>query len=66
MITLSPELQVSVTVSIGVACLAAGEAEGEPEQVARVLIAHADSLLYEAKENGRNRVISYSKAEQPS
>jgi diguanylate cyclase (GGDEF)-like protein len=59
MITLSPSLQLSVTVSIGVACLEAGMAEGEPEAIARNLIERADSLLYDAKEGGRNRVISY-------
>ncbi|MRW87065.1 DUF484 family protein [Pseudoduganella sp. FT26W] len=59
MITLSPELQLSVTVSIGVACLEVGMAEGDPEVIARNLIERADGLLYDAKENGRNRVISY-------
>jgi diguanylate cyclase (GGDEF)-like protein len=59
MITLSPSLQLSVTVSIGVACLEVGMAEGEPEAIARNLIERADSLLYDAKEGGRNRVISY-------
>jgi two-component system cell cycle response regulator len=59
MIALSPELQLSVTVSIGVACLEVGTAEGEPESVARNLIERADSLLYDAKETGRNRVASY-------
>ncbi|NVM75840.1 diguanylate cyclase (GGDEF)-like protein [Duganella sp. SG902] len=58
MITLSPELQLSVTVSIGVACLEVGMAEGEPEAIARALIERADELLYDAKENGRNRVIA--------
>ena len=61
MIALSPELQLSVTVSIGVACLNPGEAEGEPETVARTWVAQADSLLYDAKESGRNRVVSYRK-----
>ncbi|SDH20137.1 MULTISPECIES: diguanylate cyclase [unclassified Duganella] len=59
MIVLSPSLQLSVTVSIGVACLEAGAAEGEPETIARDLIERADDLLYDAKEGGRNRVISY-------
>jgi diguanylate cyclase (GGDEF)-like protein len=58
MIMLSPELQLSVTVSIGVACLEVGTAEGEPEAIARALIERADSLLYHAKEHGRNRVVS--------
>jgi two-component system cell cycle response regulator len=61
MIALSPELQLSVTVSIGVSCLNPGEAEGEPETVARTWVAQADSLLYDAKESGRNRVVSYRK-----
>jgi diguanylate cyclase (GGDEF)-like protein len=59
MITLSPELQLSVTVSVGVACLEVGTAEGEPVAIARQLIERADSLLYDAKEGGRNRVVSY-------
>jgi diguanylate cyclase (GGDEF)-like protein len=58
MIALSPELQLSVTVSIGVACLEVGTAEGEPEAIARALIERADELLYYAKDHGRNRVVS--------
>eukprot|EP01030_Chromulinospumella_sphaerica_P008874 gene8874-8685_t len=58
MIALSQELQLSVTVSIGVACLAPGEAEGDPAVVARTWVAQADARLYVAKESGRNRVIS--------
>jgi diguanylate cyclase (GGDEF)-like protein len=59
MITLSPELQLSVTVSVGVACLEVGTAEGDPVAIARKLIERADELLYDAKEGGRNRVVSY-------
>jgi len=62
MITLSPSLQLSVTVSIGVACLEVGMAEGEAEAIARNLIERADALLYDAKEDGRNRVISHRDA----
>ena len=58
MIALSPALQLSVTVSIGVACLNPGDAEGDPAAVARDWIAQADTLLYVAKEAGRNRVVS--------
>ena len=58
LIGVSHETQVSITVSIGVACLGGGQ-EGEAEPVARELIAHADAALYQAKATGRNRVISY-------
>ena len=60
-----PDLQAaSVTTdagshhTVGVACLEVGMAEGEPEAIARALIERADELLYDAKENGRNRVIA--------
>lgn len=57
---LSPELQLSVTVSIGVAALHAGETEGDPVALARAWVAQADQRLYAAKEAGRNRVVSHS------
>ncbi|TFW13805.1 GGDEF domain-containing protein [Duganella callida] len=57
MIVLSPELRLSVTVSIGVASLDPA-ADGEAEAIARELIARADELLYAAKDGGRNRVVS--------
>ena len=41
----------NVTVSIGVATLAAGETQG-------VLLTRADQALYTAKRNGRNRVVA--------
>ena len=58
MIALTPSLQLSVTVSIGVACLNPGDTDGDPVAVARTWIAQADTLLYVAKEAGRNRVVS--------
>ncbi|MET0264499.1 MAG: DUF484 family protein [Duganella sp.] len=63
---LSPELQLSVTVSIGVAALHAGEAEGDPVALARAWVAQADLRLYAAKEAGRNRVVSHSPLSSPS
>src|SRR5471032_206255 len=59
LIGVSQETQVSITVSIGVACLAGDGHEGDAEPIARALIAHADEALYQAKATGRNRVISY-------
>lgn len=57
MITLSPSLQLSVTVSIGVATLDPA-VSGDGEVIARELVARADMLLYQAKAGGRNRVAS--------
>ncbi|RZL10625.1 MAG: GGDEF domain-containing protein [Rubrivivax sp.] len=48
----SPEAERRVTVSVGVACLAAGE----PGASLARLMATADAALYEAKARGRNQV----------
>jgi diguanylate cyclase (GGDEF)-like protein len=48
----SPEAEQRVTVSVGVACLAAGE----PGASLARLMAAADAALYDAKARGRNQV----------
>jgi two-component system cell cycle response regulator len=49
---------VSVSVSIGVATLDDFERDHAIEGVAQQLVALADSALYQAKENGRNQVVT--------
>jgi two-component system cell cycle response regulator len=48
-----------VSVSIGVATLDDFERDHAIEGVAQQLVAQADSALYQAKETGRNRVVSF-------
>jgi diguanylate cyclase (GGDEF)-like protein len=47
-----------VTVSIGVATLDDFEREHAIESVAQELVGQADQALYQAKQNGRNQVVS--------
>jgi diguanylate cyclase (GGDEF)-like protein len=59
-VDLSSGEQVPVTVSIGVATLDDFERDHAIEGVAQDLVAQADTALYQAKANGRNRVVSVS------
>ena len=49
---------LTVTISIGVAMLPDGSFAASPNEEARRLLAIADQALYEAKNTGRNRVVS--------
>ncbi len=63
---LSGGAPISVSVSIGVAALDDFARDNAIESVAQTLVAHADTALYQAKESGRNRVVSYQSEDQGS
>jgi two-component system, cell cycle response regulator len=53
---LTPQIERSLTVSVGVASIAPGRHETDLKAVAERLLADADAALYRAKALGRNRV----------
>src|ERR1700722_18599970 len=54
--SLTPQIERSLTVSVGVASIAPGRHETDLKAVADRLLADADAALYRAKALGRNRV----------
>jgi len=61
-VAIGPDLSVSVTLSIGIACAAPLTGHRDLKSLAEALIAAADSALYRAKESGRNTIACSSTA----
>jgi diguanylate cyclase (GGDEF)-like protein len=64
-LTLADGKQIQVTVSIGVAALGHDCRGDSMDSIARKFVAQADQALYEAKENGRNRVVAAGQEIRP-
>ena len=56
---------ISVTTSIGVACLVPPEQHFPIDELTQQLITQADQALYQAKSSGRNSVVSFDQVMQP-
>lgn len=54
---------ISITVSIGVNTFSPQQNSSNIEEIAKNLINGTDEAVYKAKENGRNRVVIYSKCD---
>jgi GGDEF domain-containing protein len=52
---------ISITASFGVALMDITEKSSQPGNYIEVLISNADNALYQAKKEGRNRVVRFSK-----
>lgn len=60
-IRIGQELDVPVSISVGVATIHPGFCAGLQENLGDVLLAYADSALLKAKQSGRNRVVAAAK-----
>lgn len=56
---------ITVTASIGVACLLPPEQDLPADELVQQLITQADQALYQAKSSGRNSVVSFDQVIQP-
>jgi len=56
----SQKEKIAITTSIGINTLNIDEHEGDIGNIATLFVEHADRALYQAKNNGRNRIEVYT------